>query len=638
MDPLTVFIGSSAEACDRGIVPRLANLLTRNDFHVLTWYDHDGFAPGEYTLDALLGIVKEVDLALFVFSKDDRLETRGQTEFVPRDNVLLEYGLFTSHLGRRRVAVIQEDGVKLPIDVNGMGVARFSGLDEPRRDATLEVAVNDLAKRWRGLDDPPPAGQFADAGLGFLNTVTACHDRLNCITRRLWVFDRSQATSDRPLDFDSKKSCVSTYAEALDLVTSRFWTTTYLSSGFWTKHQVSVLDANKKMMTRLAQNGEARRLFLVQQPLHDEIDAWKEHQILDRKLGRHAKFEIRRRQFDQLKLNIAELLKAGCKVRVAHDSSSAFQKLPAEMLMFFRENDSELAIYDRFRVDVFEGGSTGTISGVTCYTQAIHKFNTYLEQAEAYFSQLWDSGSDVGDFIASLEAALASAAARLDYESNWLAFYELGLGPEDTNLKIVESKRVEELLRRFGKWGQIERALDVGTCTGRYPMLLSQALASHGSVLGIDDDVDCVRFAQANVVRQCPGEHRIQIQREDFTAIDLNLRGGFDIVTCMLGTLSHFGHDRSRPATGEYKDTLQHCLLRMASLLRSDGLLVLGTWEQACATRHMLDIYKDHERQRLALWTPPVRELRHRLRQAGFEIVEAAQPDIRLDLTVCRLA
>jgi SAM-dependent methyltransferase len=637
MDPLTVFIGSSTEAFERGVVPRLANLLGKHEFKAVCWYDHDGFAPGEYTLDALLNVAKEVDLALFVFSKDDRVEIRGQTEFIPRDNVLLEYGLFTSHLGRRRVAVIQEEGVKLPIDVNGMGVARFSGADELRRNATLEVAVNDLAKRWRGLNDPPPAGQFADAGLGFIDSVSQSHERLNCITRRLWAFDRYQVKSDRPLDFDSRKSCVATYAEALDLVTTRFWTTTYLSSGFWTKSQVAVLDANRKMMERLAKSGEARRLFLVQQPLHEEVDAWKEHQILDRKLGRVGRLEARRRQFEQLKLNVAELIKVGCKVRVTHDATSAFQKLPAEV--YFRENDSELAIYDRFRVDVFEGGSTGTISGVTCYTPAIHKFNAYLEQAEGYFSQLWDTGSEMSDFVSSLEGALSAAAARIDYESNWLAFYEFGLGPEDTNLKVVESKRVEEVLRRFGRWGQLERCLDVGTCTGRYPMFLSQALAPQGTVLGIDDDVDCVRFAQANAVRQCPGEHRIQIQREDFTGTDLSLRGGFDLITCMLGTLSHFGHDRGRAVAGEFKDTLQQSLVRMASLLKHGGLLILGTWsEQACATRHMLGIYKDHERQRLALWTPSVTELRHRLRQAGCEIVDAAQPDIRLDLTVCRLA
>ena len=121
MDPLTVFIGSSSEACDRGIVPRLATLLSKHDFKVMPWQDHDGFAPGEFTLDALLAITREIDFALFVFSKDDRAEIRGETHWIPRDNVLLEYGLFTSHLGRRRVAVIQEDGVKLPIDVERDG-------------------------------------------------------------------------------------------------------------------------------------------------------------------------------------------------------------------------------------------------------------------------------------------------------------------------------------------------------------------------------------------------------------------------------------------------------------------------------------------------------------------------------------
>ena len=64
----TIFIGSSSEACDRGIVPRVATLLANNDFKVKTWYDHNGLAPGEYTLDALLSIARETDLAVFVFT------------------------------------------------------------------------------------------------------------------------------------------------------------------------------------------------------------------------------------------------------------------------------------------------------------------------------------------------------------------------------------------------------------------------------------------------------------------------------------------------------------------------------------------------------------------------------------------
>ena len=637
MEPLKVFIGSSTEAHKRGIVPCLESLLKNNGFNATAWCDHDGFAPGEFTLDALLKIAREVDFALFVFAKDDRVEIRGETHFIPRDNVLLEYGLFTSHLGRQRVAVVQEEGVKPPIDVNGMGVARFSNGDDPYRNASLEIAVNDLAKCWKRLDATPPYGRFADSELGFADTLKSAHETLESIRDHLWRFSRHQEKSPTPVDFDPNGYCVSTYTEALHLVKTRFWTTTYLSSGFWTQNQAAVLDANKQMMERLDKGGEARRLFLVQQPLKDEIDAWKEQHVLDRKIGRMDRIEARKRQLTQLRENVAELEKAGCKVRVIHDASSAFNKLPREME--FRETDSELAIYDRFRVDVFKGGSSGAISGVACYTPAIRRFNAYLEQAEAYFRKLWDSASEMSDFMHDLVGALASAEARLDYETNWLAFYEFALGPDDKDLKIAESKRVEEILRKLGKWGRLERCLDVGTCTGRYPMLLSTGLSPTGTAIGIDDDVDCVRFAKANVAQRCPGNHQIDIRKEDFAAAEFSLRERFDVITCMLGTLSHFGREKTRPVGHAYNDKLQDILVRMATLLRSDGHLILGTWsDHARTTQHMLGIYKEGDRKRLAEWTPCTRELRLRLRQAGLEIVEEVQPDIRLDFTVCRPA
>jgi SAM-dependent methyltransferase len=637
MDPLTVFIGSSTEACDRGIVPRLATLLGKNDFKVTTWQDRDEFSAGEYTLDALLTIARQTDLAIFVFSKDDRVEIRGVDHYIPRDNVLLEYGLFTSHLGRRRVAVIQEEGVKLPIDVNGMGVARFSTGDETRRNATLEVAVNDLTRLWNRLDAAPPPGRCADAGLGFINTIASAQENLDCARQGLWTFARHDQKSLRPVSFDPKGCCISTYAEALDQVSSRFWTTTYLSSGFWTKTQSTVLNANKKMMERLVRAGEARRLFLIPHPIANEVETWKEQHMLDRKLGWTKRFEWREKQLKVLKYNVGELMRAGCRVRVAHDAESAFHKFPAEAN--FQENDSEIAIYDGFRVDVFEGGSSGTVSGVKCYTPAIRTFDAYLQQAEAYFTQLWDTGSEMSDFLNDIDKALQTAAARIDYQSNWLAFYEFALGPDDTNLKIVESKRVEEVLRKLGKWGQLERCLDIGTCTGRYPMLLTAGLAPSGTILGIDDDWDCVRFAKSNIAQRAGGDQRIEIKQEDFTATDLSFRDQFDLITCMLGTLSHLGRDRARPAAGVFDDRLQHSLARMASLLRGDGCLILGTWsEDACATRHMLSIYTDSERQRLAEWTPANREMRLRLRQAGLEVLEQAHPDVRLDLTVCRRA
>jgi SAM-dependent methyltransferase len=440
------------------------------------------------------------------------------------------------------------------------------------------------------------------------------------------------------VSFDSRGSCVSTYAEALDRVTSRFWTTTYLSSGFWNQNNPLVLNSNRRMLERLAAGGDVRRLFLVQQPLRDEVAACREHHVLDRKLGRHASSSRRRLEFRHMKQNVEQMLLAGCRVRVAHDAAEAHRTLPGPM--DFQANDSELAVYDNARVDVFEGGSAGRITGVRCFTPATRMFEAYLDQSVRYFEQLWESGRDITDFLRELEDAYESAEGRIDYESNWLAFYEFSLPHADATLKTVEIKRVEEILRGHHKWGQLRRCLDIGTCTGRYPLFLAEGLDSGGEVIGIDDDFDCVRFAAANVARQLPHEHRIRIEQVDFTSASGPLHGPFDVITCMLGTLSHFGRGRCQPFEPDASDDLlQACLKRMRTLLADDGLLVLGTWsDHARLTGQMLGIYRDSERQRLAEWTPPLHELRARLAAAGLTAVDTARPDLRLDLTVCRSA
>jgi SAM-dependent methyltransferase len=615
-------------------VPRLVQDLSPR-FEVIPWYET--FKNGEYTLESLLHCVDQVDFALFVFTADDSRTMRGRQGVVTRDNVILEYGLFTAGLGRGRVSIIQEDGVELPVDVNGMTVGRFAAGDGPGRRAGLELAVRELANRWTASTVPPPHCRFVDAGLGFVDALAKSHEELDQKAEQLWYFDRNRTFAERPLNFDSKLSCVNTYTEALDKVTKRFWTTTFLSSGFWTKKtKGDVIDANTRMMARLANGGDVRRLFLIPRPMADEIAAYKEHQVIDRKLGGIG--ARRWTAFENLKQNIGHLLDAGCRVRVVYDATELFRQLPDDMK--FDPADSELAIYDDWRVDVFDGGASGHISGVTCYTPATRNYPAFFTRAEHYFDELWLRGAEIGEFINELELAHESADARIDYQSQWLAFYEFALEPEDATLKTVEIKRVEEVLRAKGRWSSIGRALDIGTCTARYPIFLAQALAPDGVVIGIDDDSDCLRFARANVAVKCRNDARVQIKKCDFAATQLtNVDGRFDLITCMLGTLSHFGRGRGRPPIAPSGDLLQRTLERLAGLLTPDGLLILGTWsEHACDTREMLGIYKESDRQRLAEWTPTAAELTTRLRAARLEVIEEAQPEVRLDLHVCRPA
>ncbi len=218
-----------------------------------------------------------------------------------------------------------------------------------------------------------------------------------------------------------------------------------------------------------------------------------------------------------------------------------------------------------------------------------------------------------------------------------ITLYEYALPQEDEGLKTIELARVEEVLREEVNEQDVDiaRYLDIGTCTGRYPIQLRSWVTPNGKILGVDEDYDCIRFAQANVERKCPEEKRIEISRQDFLAREVGIKGTFDLITCMLGTLSHFGWDRSRT----YEDRLQKALARMAALLSDKGLLFLGTWsEYACKNRKMLGIYSQGDRERLAEWSPDTAELEKRLMAVGLKVVERVQPELRLDLTWCRRA
>jgi SAM-dependent methyltransferase len=294
-----------------------------------------------------------------------------------------------------------------------------------------------------------------------------------------------------------------------------------------------------------------------------------------------------------------------------------------------------LAIYDSFRVDVFEGGRTGRIDLVRSFNPAVISFDVYLNRAVAYFEELWAEADTIDSLIERINAAIASARTRIDYASNWLARYEFALDPDDENLKSEEMKHAKDVLREEGRWGRIQSYLDIGTCTGRYPLLLREAILPRGTIVGIDEDFDCVRFAQSNVERQCPGDDRITIRQTDFSAPAIAIGGPFDLMTCMLGTLSHFGWDRRNDNRSTFDDALQAALSRMAKLLADQGLLLLSTWSQyACRNRAMLGIYRDSDHRRLASWTPEPSELQVRLRETGLKVVRHVSM-LRLDLFVC---
>src|SRR5262249_22514114 len=86
----------------------------------IPWSRIGAFPPGSYTQARLVEMVSLVDAALFVFSPDDKVEFRGEPAMQPRDNVLMEYGLFLGRPPEGSVAFYRRGDARTAGDVDGV--------------------------------------------------------------------------------------------------------------------------------------------------------------------------------------------------------------------------------------------------------------------------------------------------------------------------------------------------------------------------------------------------------------------------------------------------------------------------------------------------------------------------------------
>jgi hypothetical protein len=149
-----LFLGSSSEGRE---VARNLQAEVGDVVEVVRW-DHNVFEPSGYALDSLLAAARTVDFAVLVATPDDTTASRGETEPSPRDNVVLEFGLFAGVLGRERTYLLATGPLRLPTDV--LGLTRLSYRE--RTDGDLRAAVSDAAlqveERARRLGPLPKGG------------------------------------------------------------------------------------------------------------------------------------------------------------------------------------------------------------------------------------------------------------------------------------------------------------------------------------------------------------------------------------------------------------------------------------------------------------------------------------------------
>jgi len=466
---------------------------------------------------------------------------------------------------------------------------------------------------------------------GYESTLRKRYEELGATLGALEVAGSSGPRLSTPLCFDSLQDTVSTYVAALNRVRNRFWTTSRLSSGFWIGRRADIIEANDRMMKRLRQSGgDVRRLFLLDQTPEKVVHSYREQRIMLHRLGDSESVSRLDEAFENMTRNVQLLREGGCDLRITFDADHRGTRLPNSMQ--WRPLDSELAIYDEFRVDVFAGGRGGTIGGLISFSRAIEGFDDAEQAAGAFFLSLWSQAMPMEAYLERLQAAVEAARSRIRYWPHRLAQYEFGCDDTDADIKSSEAALTEKILREQDCWGSIERYLDIGTCTGRYLLHLRDAVTPEGTVIGLDDNLDSILFTRGNIAQHCPEDKRISILQRDFESDASLPPSSFDLVTCMMSTVSHFGRDRN----DRYDDTLQRVLARMIELLRPSGRLLFSTWSPAaCDDQSMLSIYEADEIASLSEWTPSIDEFKDRLRIVGFETIECHRPDRRLCLWHC---
>jgi hypothetical protein len=115
---------------------------------VVIW-DQQVFTVSSYALESLERASAEFDFGIFVMTPDDLQKKDRKSIMVPRDNVILEFGIFFGSLGRHRSFLVVPSGVRtmhLPTDLDGLVYARYQ---RDRADGNLTAALSPACEKIR---------------------------------------------------------------------------------------------------------------------------------------------------------------------------------------------------------------------------------------------------------------------------------------------------------------------------------------------------------------------------------------------------------------------------------------------------------------------------------------------------------
>ncbi|TDC82868.1 class I SAM-dependent methyltransferase [Micromonospora sp. KC606] len=191
-------------------------------------------------------------------------------------------------------------------------------------------------------------------------------------------------------------------------------------------------------------------------------------------------------------------------------------------------------------------------------------------------------------------------ADSVTYRSDWYREYRHLRGVDEIKKRLERDALLHVLAERGQRSG---RMLDVGTATGRYPMLFARA---GWRSVGLDVAAAAVSMAREELRRSDVAD-RVDLVCGDIRSVTLPERT-FDLVTFMMGTFAHIP-DPDRADT----------LATVHGLLDPGGHVALSNWNASWPDGRMLSLYGSADREWLLRATPAPDETLAMLGAAGFD-------------------
>ena len=123
-----IFIGSSTEGLD---VARKIQKELSSEYDTNIWDQGLFDKLGLSFLETLEKIADVYDYGIFIFTPDDKIESRGQAGTIARDNVIFELGMFVGRLSRKKAFLIYPKNIAIHI------LSDFAGITTGQYDPTL---------------------------------------------------------------------------------------------------------------------------------------------------------------------------------------------------------------------------------------------------------------------------------------------------------------------------------------------------------------------------------------------------------------------------------------------------------------------------------------------------------------------